>query len=357
MKRRAFTTIELLVVVGIIVVLIAILIPTVNHAREVSRRAACAANLRALGIAVRSYGETQETYPRTKYVVMLSPAMLKPGGNRFGQGMVTTAFTGARGANPFYMVPGNPNSNTGTEYPQGTGVSVSNLTPAYNDVTAALFLLIRTDYMNAKQFVCPSAEGARPDTFDVRTARTSSNFTSARNLSYSYTMPYPGESWIGNYNDGNGNNTTVPPATNAGYVYGKRMKPQWPLAADLNPGNTGTPALTSLTLNSSSADLKQGNSLNHARAGQNVAYVGGNVDWVKTPFAGNQQDNIYTRAKSIPDNPALTPAPDRASDTTDHKGNPDVNVAFGKHPPTNANDTILLPTEGADSLLPYKLTW
>ena len=52
---RAFTLVELLVVIGIIAVLIAILLPTLNKAREQSRRTACLANLRTLGQGMLLY--------------------------------------------------------------------------------------------------------------------------------------------------------------------------------------------------------------------------------------------------------------------------------------------------------------
>jgi prepilin-type N-terminal cleavage/methylation domain-containing protein/prepilin-type processing-associated H-X9-DG protein len=54
-KRRAFTLVELLVVIGIIAVLIAILLPAFNVAREKSRRTKCMANLRSLGQAMYLY--------------------------------------------------------------------------------------------------------------------------------------------------------------------------------------------------------------------------------------------------------------------------------------------------------------
>lgn len=53
--RRAFTLVELLVVVGIIVVLMSLLLPTLFSAREAARRAACASNLRQLGQAMIAY--------------------------------------------------------------------------------------------------------------------------------------------------------------------------------------------------------------------------------------------------------------------------------------------------------------
>jgi prepilin-type N-terminal cleavage/methylation domain-containing protein len=61
--RRAFTIIELLVVVAVIGLLVALLLPAVQRAREASRRAQCQGNLRQLGIALNSYQAAAGVYP------------------------------------------------------------------------------------------------------------------------------------------------------------------------------------------------------------------------------------------------------------------------------------------------------
>src|SRR5437660_3297483 len=61
--RPAFTVIELVVVVAIVGVLMALLVPAVQKARETALRTECANNLRQIGTACHHYHEANECFP------------------------------------------------------------------------------------------------------------------------------------------------------------------------------------------------------------------------------------------------------------------------------------------------------
>ncbi len=255
--RGGFTVIELLVAVGIIGVLLAILLPAVEHVRHRAYIDKCASNLRQIGLALSIYeNENHGDWPRTVYDPATADAPTKG--------------TGAAAADPFTP---------------GSAVLA-------NDLTAGPFLLLRTERLPTVLFVCPyndetsyAADRADP------TGR--SNFTDQRrNLAYSFADPYPSAA-----------------AAATGYVLTARLPAAFPVAADKNPGRgEGTDDVYAPTAASPASVMAEANSPNHEREGQNVLYADGHVGYESSPFVGLGHDNIYTARTGTPPTVERSPA-------------------------------------------------
>jgi prepilin-type processing-associated H-X9-DG protein len=274
-RQRGATLADLLVVVALIPLLGFTFLACATRHEGGSNRVKCASNLRQIGQAILLYAnENKGVYPRTTYV----PAEV----------VHPVWGTGAPATQPF--------AENG---------------PQPNDVTAAFFLLMRTQEITSEVFTCPSGD---LDKWDFgggsNTAINWSNWEGTAgvkaHLGYSYQNPYP--------DDG---------AVKKGFKLNTALTAEFAVAADLNPGVVRSSNVLTVMSTASTSDMKAGNSRNHEQDGQNVLYGDGHVEFQQNPFCGVARDNIYAR----------------------HAADSKFGSSSVVDSPLDADDSVLLPCE------------
>jgi len=246
-ENKAFTLVELLIVIAIIAILTTLLVPAIQKAIFMAQRANCVGNVRVIVQGLRQYA-----------------------GEAVRQSMP-------------YVPCGSWNWQIGSNYRNRPLPNNS----SNRNHSANLWLLVRENHATPAAFVCPSAGDSESRHQDIS---RDWDFEHGRYISYGLQSPY-GYGSLSMHVHGD----VVWVADGSPYV--QRDYQDRPGRID-----TGRPVVNWGSGAALSTKQRYGNSPNHSHRGQNIGFPDGSVDWAETADCGKKGDNIYTAAKGTKNN-------------------------------------------------------
>jgi len=254
-NRRAFTLVELLMIVGIIGLLVTIAMPVLGRAMFMARRAACSAQVNAAVKGLVTYAAANNgRFPTT------------------GDGWKSSRFD-VIGAN---VTDGDLDFTTATR----------------NSNSRNLFLAVRTKYVDPAALLCPAVKGGEAANLVDGSNRTLYDFDVNVGGEYVNKLDYSFHLQFGSRHGGR-----------KGWPLVQTSDQEMAVLADKNPHVVYPGAPTGGGFRAKSVAIgTDHNSPNHRyrgeNEGQNVGYPDGHVKWNTTPHAGplkdDTRDNIYT---------------------------------------------------------------
>ena len=285
MQRKHFglALVDLLAVAALGAVLLAIGVPTLSRARELSKRMTCSVNLAGIGASGSIYAAANKG---SWMIPAFQRAKIDHEGIDYLAGSQVSPIGSEQPGEVGFVRWRESRSETATS-PAGGSTAVS--------VTRAYWMLVRSGDVTVKQFICPSSGDNEDPTENLDLYY---DFTQYTNISYGYLVPFgPRDTQP---REGMDNRQIL--GADKGPFYTTRYTPSWLIW-------NGT-EITPITLNNSPRDWQPYNSPNHGGSwigeGQNALYADGRVEFLRRPTGGVDDDNIYTLMRKewgpLPDN-------------------------------------------------------
>lgn len=289
--RRAFGLPDFMWLLFFLALLIAILLPSFARARELAKRAVCAANLRGIGQSIHIYSnDNWEWFPHHYYETTYRQTA--------GRREHGVRWVGTMGSNDFLKI---------TE-------DTARKSPKRNHPSRSLFLLITQGSSTTKQFICPSSGDVEDE---LRNHAVSSrdptrgaaqpginrfDFRGYNTLSYGYQLPYGDKGRPTQNLDVRmaimADKGPYYAAGGAGLAGTNTVRDK---RSDVSPPEAWAQRSERDILTTDSKNWRPYNSRNHRGEGQNVLYIDDHVDFNKRPLVGINNDNIYTIQSSTAD--------------------------------------------------------